>query len=64
MNTIHPPTQQRLRRQRWVVIVLVVLAALTVYGAGLGWVANRLADDLSATIKPLPVVDDDRHRAD
>lgn len=64
MNTIDRHTEQRLRHKRWLIIALVIIAALTMYGAGLGWVANQLADDLSATIKPLPVVDDNQHRAD
>lgn len=65
MNTIHPTAvEQRVRHKRWLIIALVIVAALTVYGAGLGWVANQLADDLSATIQPLPAVMDDDHRAD
>lgn len=64
MSTIHPSTEQRLRHKRWLIIALVAIAALTVYGAGLGWVANRLADDLTTTIQPLPaVMDDEQHRA-
>ena len=43
---------------------LAVAAGLLVYGAGLGWFANRLADDLTATIQPIPALEDQQHRSD
>ena len=51
-------------RHRWIVATIAIAAGLLVYGAGLGWFANRLADDLSATIQPLPALEDQQHRSD
>ena len=65
MNTVPSPgIEARRRHQRWLIIALVVLAALAAYGVGLGWVAQRLQHDLATTIQPLPVVDDHQHRGD
>lgn len=65
MNTMRAPhTESRRRHQRWLVIALVVLAGLTLYGIGLGWVAQRLQHDLEATIQPLPVQEDRQHSAE
>ena len=65
MNTVPAPHRDsRRRHQRWLVIALVTLAGLTLYGIGLGWVAQRLQHDLSATIKPVPVQADRQHSAD
>lgn len=52
------------RRHRWIVATVAIAAGLLVYGAGLGWFANRLADDLSATIQPIPALEDQQHRSD
>ena len=43
---------------------MAIAAGLLVYGAGLGWFANRLADDLTATIQPIPALEDQQHRSD
>ena len=51
-------------RHRWVVATVAIAAGLLVYGAGLGWFANRLADDLTATIQPIPALEDQQHRSD
>ena len=51
-------------RHRWVVATIAIAAGLLVYGAGLGWFANRLADDLTATIQPIPALEDQQHRSD
>ena len=65
MNTVpNPDTEARRRHQRWVIIALVILAGLVIYGAGLGWVAQRLQDDLVSTIRPLPAAEDHQHRSD
>ena len=37
---------------------------LAVYGAGLGWFAQRLRSDLDSTIQPVPTSQDTRHRSD
>ncbi len=65
MNTLRAPqSESRRRHHRWVVIALVVVAGLTIYGVGLGWVAQRLQHDLANTIQPLPVQEDRQHSAD
>ena len=65
MNTLRDPQgEPRRRHQRWMVIVVVAIAGLTLYGIGLGWVAQRLQHDLAATIKPMPVQEDRQHSAD
>ena len=66
MNTLRvphplPPRRERhaqdrprpRRRHKWIVATIAVAVGLLAYGAGLGWFANRLADDLSATIQPI-----------
>lgn len=57
----HSPAR---RRHKWIVATLAITAGLLVYGAGLGWFANRLADDLTATIQPIPALEDQQHRSD
>lgn len=62
MNTLHVPNREsRRRHQRWLIIALLILAGLAVYGFGLGWVAQRLQHDLTATIQPAPVLEDRQH---
>lgn len=51
-------------RHRWVVATIAIATGLLLYGAGLGWFANRLADDLTATIQPIPALEDQQHRSD
>jgi hypothetical protein len=65
MNTLRAPqSEARRRHHRWLIIALVVIAGLTIYGIGLGWVAQRLQHDLANTIQPLPVQEDRQHSAD
>ena len=52
------------RRHRWILATVAIAAGLLVYGAGVGWFANRLADDLTATIQPIPALEDQQHRSD
>jgi type VI protein secretion system component VasF len=52
------------RRHRWAVVACVAAAGLVAYVLGLGWFANRLADDLSTQIQPIPAFEDQQHRAD
>lgn len=61
MNALRAPgNEARRRHRRWLIVAAIIIAALTVYGAGLGWVAKRLQHDLAASIRPLPVVDDNQ----
>ena len=65
MNTLRAPhSESRRRHQRWLVIALVVVAGLAIYGIALGWVAQRLQQELAGTIQPLPVQEDRQHVAD
>jgi len=59
-----PDAAKARHRHRWAVATVAIAAGLLVYGAGLGWFANRLADDLSATIQPIPALEDQQHRSD
>ena len=52
------------RRHRWTIIACIAAAGVAVYVLGLGWFANRLADDLSTQINPIPAFEDQQHRAD
>lgn len=70
-HPLHPQREQpprdgapSRRRHKWIVATIAIAAGLLVYGAGLGWFANRLADDLSATIQPIPALEDQQHRSD
>ena len=65
MNTLRNPGHLRTtRRRRWVIAAVVLAVVLTVYGAGLGWFAQRLRNDLDSTIQPVPASQDTRHRSD
>ena len=65
MNTVRTSTPIRpSRRRRWVVATVIVAVVLAVYGAGLGWFAQRLRSDLDAAIQPVPTSQDTRHRSD
>jgi hypothetical protein len=65
MNTVRTSTPLRpSRRRRWVVAAVVIALVLAVYGAGLGWFAQRLRSDLDSTIQPVPTSQDTRHRSD
>jgi hypothetical protein len=55
------PSQPRTRR-RWLVLA-VVATLLALYGTGLGWLAQRLQDDLGRTLRPAPALDDEQHRS-
>lgn len=61
----HPPREiaKARHRQRWIVAT-AIMAGLLVCTAALGWFANRLADDLTATIQPIPALEDQQHRSD
>jgi type VI protein secretion system component VasF len=52
------------RRHRWTIIACIAAAGVVAYVLGLGWFANRLADDLSTQINPIPAFEDQQHRAD
>ena len=50
-----------LRRHAWGLAVLCVVVG---YFASVGWVAEKLGEDVGRAFKPAPVVDDTRHRSD
>jgi predicted exporter len=52
------------RRHRWAILGCIAAAGLAAYVLGLGWFANRLADDLSTQIQPIPALEDQQHRAE
>ena len=52
------------RRHRWTIIACIAAVGVAAYVLGLGWFANRLADDLSTQINPIPAFEDQQHRAD
>ena len=52
------------RRHRWTIVACIALVGVVAYVLGLGWFANRLADDLSTQINPIPAFEDQQHRAD
>ena len=52
------------RRHRWTIVACIAAAGVVAYVLGLGWFANRLADDLSTQINPIPAFEDQQHRAD
>ena len=52
------------RRHRWTIVARTALVGVVAYVLGLGWFANRLADDLSTQINPIPAFEDQQHRAD
>ena len=52
------------RRHRWTIIACMAAAGVVAYVLGLGWFANRLAEDLSTQINPIPAFEDQQHRAD
>jgi hypothetical protein len=51
-----------LRRHAWGVVVLLVL--VVGWFASIGWLAGKLNADMGRSFKPVPMVDDTKHRAE
>ena len=61
VRTSHPMS----RRRRWLIVLAACALLGGLYAGALTWVSLRLETDIQKSIRPLPVVIEDRqHRSD